>query len=48
MSHYKQPTSILNSADYQNSLPVKRMLRRNSEHFLKSRIYEKLGISEMK
>ena len=30
------------------SYMIKEMFRRNIEHFLKKRIYEKLGISQMK
>ena len=32
----------------QSQIDFKGMLRRNIEHFPKNRIYEKLGISEMK
>ena len=34
--------------EWSKIINLKRMLRRNIEHFLKNRIYEKLEISELK
>ena len=38
---------LVSFSRYQTKYVIKGMLRRNIEHFLKKRKYEKLGFSEM-